>query len=222
MRSPDILPQWLLVVVGILGTAAAIWAGCIALQTLGAIRHEARIAVRALVQTRKFADAAQRSADASQSSADAAKLNADAIIKAERPWIFIGVRTDASGFNFDATNYGRTPAEIVSWSGTFTIEISHGDLRVPPTYTENMLLHRRFVAPEESWKAFYIFPMGLYSQDRDLRMDINRGEKKLIFLGNIKYLDMIGQTHETRFCFAYRPITDDLEVVGPEGYNQHT
>jgi len=58
-----------------------------------------------------------RQTKATHIAAEVARLNAQAVINAERPWITIfGVRDPQRGCRFRASNLGRIPAEIVSFS----------------------------------------------------------------------------------------------------------
>jgi hypothetical protein len=102
VRSPDTLPNWILMGVGIIGTILAII-------TLIYIGGQAKDASTALGHT-------QMSAEAAKISADAALLNAQAIINSERAWVTAGLEwVVGNTYAMNLTNHGRTPAYVIGY-----------------------------------------------------------------------------------------------------------
>jgi hypothetical protein len=188
-------------------------------------------------------------AEAAKISAEAASLNAQAIINAERPWLFIEIKTSEGNivrpgdipahcaFSVSFRNYGKTPAEIVGFDQHPDCRDSTDDLPWPPQYAleGRVLVHTRMVPAGETWRDpgeshFYVESFVL----EDMWRDIQRSKKRLVYWGRLQYRDLIeqpktiheltklGTIHETCFCYFWSPALNEFLICGPLGYNKHT
>jgi hypothetical protein len=89
--KPDVFPAWLTLIVTVVVSGVAI-------ATLGDIKKQTRIGLRA--------------SKASRIAAEAARTSADAYVLSERPFVMIETRGN-QGFDFWAVNYGKSPARII-------------------------------------------------------------------------------------------------------------
>jgi hypothetical protein len=230
---------WLAVFTGalVVFTAALVIVGYLQNRTLG--HHEEWMRKNVDVVT-KIAEAAESSAKTARDSltvtderlrasneaailtAQAAQLNAQAVFNSERPWIVVGFEPrNINRFAFQVTNYGRTPAEVVSakieWT---TVADDLKDMPVPPSYGTDVLRYRKLVPPTQAWEFDF--------QDLDSRVrstpEILKDKLRLILYGCVRYHDLLDSAspHETRFCYRYVRDGGYLTLAGPEEYNQRT
>ncbi|HEY1938181.1 MAG TPA: hypothetical protein VGJ33_09630 [Candidatus Angelobacter sp.] len=123
-------------------------------------------------------------------------------------------------------NYGRTPGWVTSqWCDARLVRTING-LPQPPDYffrraSINLEKLDDLYAPESERKGTIVIPA------EDLEPAGNR-EAFLYVYGIIKYRDVWGGTHETRFCFYWHVPTErelnpqGFYQEGPEGYNGQT
>ena len=120
---------------------------CIASRTLKAIQDQGTQAKEeAISRDKQFAEQLRVSKDA----AEAALLNARAIINSERPWIVVtDVSTNSQvACDFEASNYGRTPAEIVSQHTAYKIVDNQNDVPIiSPENPTGTSVNRRLLVP---------------------------------------------------------------------------
>jgi hypothetical protein len=189
---------------------------------------------------------------AAQENAEAALLNARAIINAERPWMFIQIKTVAHGnvqfgdipehINFSVTfhNFGKTPAEIVGFDDhpdCCKSTDDPDDLPSPPEYSGEgqVLTHTRMIPAEKDWDT----PVSYTPHDwftGEQWNDIRASRKRLVYWGRLQYRDLIEEPksihelkrdkpitiHETCFCYFWSPVQNEFLITGPNGYNKHT
>lgn len=195
-------------------------------------------------------DVAKESAEAAKKSADAALLNAQVVINSERPWLFIKIEISAArydgaglvdnlGFSVSFHNYGKTPAEIVSFEQSPDCRDSTDHLPCPPEYSEEgrVLAHTRMVPSGETWHDLgesYFQPQTFVVGDQ--WSDIQRSRKRFVYWGRLRYRDLIEQSktvhelerpadagiHDTCFCYFWSPPLNKFLICGPVGYNKHT
>jgi hypothetical protein len=173
-------------------------------------------------------DGLRTSNEAAVANAKASQLHAQALINAERPWIIVSISPTLRNnfFAFQAANYGRTPAEIVSANVKWTVSLDEEgrDLPSPPDYGTNMLPYRKLLPSMQN-------PWEFSSEDVSNRLrgeppaaDLRQGRKWFMIYGCVRYNDMLdaSQSHETRFCYRYDPASMQLFLSGPKDYNQRT
>jgi hypothetical protein len=196
-------------------------------------------------QTEHLINHASGQVQAALDNAVAAKSNADAVLNSERPWVVVQCIPSSSGNNytFQASNYGRTPAEIVRSHGTY--DEFDDELAVPllsPKDVQSYLVHKKLLLPlrdlitvqtgvtvrERVNYSHYIWD---YSHDDVFRMKspdaqqaIKLEKKKILVYGVVVYNDILAkQEHYTRFCYWWNPAgSGSLIVGGPQGANEHT
>jgi hypothetical protein len=166
--------------------------------------------------------------EATQISADAARINAAALTNAERAWVLVDrSRNNAMDtwiFEFEAKNWGQSPAEILSTCLKADAIDWNADLPNTPNYeVDAPVPDRRWVPPGE---PFDIGHFSGYAQiqknDPDAWTNLQAGKKRLWVYGIICYRDTISQgKHETRFCYWKVP-GSSLAMGGPDQYNQCT
>jgi hypothetical protein len=194
--------------------------------------------------------ATRKAAEGAQGSANAALLSARAIINAERPWMFIEIKTIAHGatpigdvpahisFSIRFRNRGKTPAEIIGFEEHPECRQSTDDLPPSPQYRAQgeVLMHTRMVPPGEVWDEIMTYtPAELFSAGGHWN-DIRASRRRLIYWGRLQYRDLVEQAktvheldrskpitiHETCFCYFWSPRLNEFLITGPLGYNKHT
>jgi hypothetical protein len=203
--SPDILPNWILMGVGIVGTI-------IAVITLLCIKSQ-------FEDTRRALHWAKRSAIAAKKSADAAFLNARAIINTERAWLTVDFVAEGSDYALWVTNRGRTPAEIINYQ--FWIACPPIAERVFPENPPNT-----FIKPINT----LLISGNLWDEDERFNMSQYFGsEWDAIICGNktglirirINYKNSITkEPHETEVVYSYR--ASESKMVPLKWLNRYT
>jgi hypothetical protein len=161
-----------------------------------------------------------------KSVADAALLNAQALINSERPWIDVLPVSHGEGeWRFEASNYGRTPAELVSTCLRFEIvsDLMNG-LAEPPLYKDRKESYKRFVFPDNPARVGLMLINSLLESCQE-KAEVLTGAKAFIIIGRVVYYDVLNRVdppHETRYCYGWSVKDDTLFSVGPSGYHGHT
>ncbi|MGD0099035.1 MAG: hypothetical protein ABSC60_01665 [Acidobacteriota bacterium] len=180
-----LVANWPLVVIGLLGT----WA---ALRTLKAIQVQARIMKK---QTKAAEDAAK-----------AAKENTEFLINSERGWMVasnpsIGNRGNLI-YSCRVKNIGKTPCKIVEMGAQFRKIDSIKQIPPIPEYGDTMLFNQIVVAPNDSIPTMdaELLPPLLAGEFNA----INSGKLFIYRYGFVKYLDIFDKDgnniREARFC----------------------
>jgi hypothetical protein len=180
-------------------------------------------------------------ARAAKESADAAKTSADFIVNTERAWVLpiisrptgdyavkeheinqFGERLSPLEIKFDFKNFGKTPAVITTWRILFVAIKEIGDLPPQPDYGIPAPPQNSIMLPQEE----------SFTDKQRIRILPNdpSGESAMILYayGFIRYLDIFGQSRETRFGYASdagKPkdiLWRTPEIAGPPEYNKHT
>jgi len=232
--APTNLPTDYLVIIGLGGVFVAI-------STLKSIHHQA---VQVLKQTKIL----NESTEAANKAADAAVLNAKAAINSERPYLIVSIHPDseraASGlFILSCLNQGNTPAKVIAVSAEPRIVNAIDDLPIPPDYsTDAGLPHLDLIVHEDSFPIGHGINPEVFLLERPLeRVLVHQARAFLVYYGTVIYRDMLYDesepkgSHETRWCFVYRPRGDaafDAALIvsqpgtfvrfGPEEYNGYT
>jgi hypothetical protein len=127
-------------------------------------------------------------------------------------------------------NQGRTPAKIVGGSSAHCFIDRPGNLPVPADYSKPIFLpDPTFIVNRDSFKIHPGFkPDFILKRDRTPE-EVGYVTDFLMLYGRVVYEDVFALpdgssgTHETRWCFAYRPGEEKMFVAcGPTEYNGHT
>ncbi len=181
-------------------------------------------------ETRRSAQAMRDAIPLQQKVADAALLNAQAVVNSERPWIAIFAIPEDGGYCFKASNLGRTPAEIVSFSSELKCVKKLSELPIVPIYeTEYTPTIRLLVPGGQLGQA----DLRLLSSQKfidhvsDCLQKMDTSFPVLYF--RVVYKNSLSRTseissYESRTCFtcACRNSSSTLQVCGSEEYNRHT
>ncbi len=163
---------------------------------------------------------------ATRKAAEAALLNAQALINSERPWIDVLPVSQGDGeWRFEASNYGRTPAELVSTSCRFEIisDLMNG-LTEPPLYKDRKESYKRFIFLNNPARVGLMNIKSLLDACAE-KAEVLSGAKAFIIIGRVVYYDVLNRVdppHETRYCYGWSIRDDTLFWVGPSGYHGHT
>jgi hypothetical protein len=168
-------------------------------------------------------------------AARAAQASANALVNAERPWIVVTPTPSSDGWSctFDARNFGRTPAEIISSDAKFAIVDDGEDVPILPKEGKFHLAHRILMLPEavdpiekkRSPHNVYVLHRNavLQGQTEERRKMIAVGQKRLMVYGIVVYEDVLTKGgHYTRFCYCCSPSGGDVIPAGSDGANEHT
>lgn len=184
----------------------------------------AGVTVVMFFEIRSQAKAARDQAEISRNAADAATRSADALINAERAWVhvqLVGPGRSLTTYTLRTVNYGRTPAEIESYSvGHRCLDTEAAELPEFPGY---MVLknevHKLLV--KDSHDDLYTFDVSQeFAGDRWKEICEGRKTGVLDFL--VTYYDVLDRRtqHHTRAVFS---------CTGPSGtlsrlhqYNKYT
>jgi len=170
--------------------------------------------------TRKVATAAKE-------NADAAFMSAQAVMNAERCWLFPEVvKYSDECFGLQFINGGRTPAQIIVISIFPRLRPTAEELPLPPTYgMEGLSFEQvRALIPGKKWAI----PDWKIKMSTDLsteEMAALRGmSKRYVVYGIAKYVDVFRpkEIHESRFCYFYSPVIDEMLPYGPPEYTKYT
>jgi hypothetical protein len=115
------------------------------------------------------------------------------------------------------SNYGRTPARIVSYFET--IKIVDGETMPDPINITEIEEH---LMPE----GVIVLPNGGESRDyivnalpHIFRPMFDPEKKSLFFIGFVRYSDVFGNHYRTGFCFVFDHSDDRFVLIGDENYN---
>jgi len=167
-----------------------------------------------------------KSVAATQNTANAALLNAQAIINAQRAWISVKLRRYAEeAFTLSIHNHGRTPGEITLVKHLDKYVPTISDFEPDSNYEEIAeQLYRKIIVPGEIWEAggFWDDNLRLIMPD-ELYKEVKSSRQRYFIYGVVEYKDtVIGDLHETRFCFWYNPHYDTFEIGGPRSMTKST
>jgi hypothetical protein len=226
------------------------WSGIVeALSTLGLLGFalwQMSFVRRSTAATENAAKAASDNAVASKDSANATKgymeIAERTLYDVQRPWVLVftvkwpsGVfplpigddtTPSAAVIAYSFKNFGTTPAWITDASGLFNKTTDLNNLPPEPVYFPTGFTHEAIVAPDSptSEVTLPLFPNPMLTPD-EIR-SVERRELFLYAYGIIKYRDIHGREHETRWGWVYFvPIgldfTRNMRLAGPKAYNRH-
>lgn len=194
------------------------------------------------IETRKAADAANKSAESAKQAWDSAK-------RIDRAWIMTDPLSEPQFVPlpdagppplpvqaiYTHTNYGKTPAFIVELGCRFRTLLNLGALEPEPDY-RNPNAPKPLITPKPDLGVPLLSnkmtpPLGAPLEPRVLLTqpeidDINKGNVVLYAYGFIKYRDVFDDLHETRWGYVFLVPTGfstyrGWQMAGPDAYNWH-
>ncbi len=227
---PPIWSNWALVLVGAGGVG-------VALRTLKNIEAAGK-------QTDRIIEQASKQAESARIAAEATEKSAQALMNGDRAWLLVDdVQLPPEGLTFlDAElvaghsppqrtyftirfrNFGKTPAVIYGKEMRFSISDSSHEPPRTDIYGAYRLSEYRHIVPQDMSGGsatpgphFWIevaFLEPTYWLNHQQFTDVNNMAAFLWAYGVVKYLDVYGRDHETRFCYRY-----DVPPIVPEDYS---
>jgi hypothetical protein len=202
----------------------------IALGILGAT-----LVLWSLYYTRVAAIAAKDAANSALESALTAGKQADAIIRAERPYVFLKVTKPGLAFTergmiipdtdgrlrFEFVNYGRTPAMLEEFMEAYPVVEGRTDAPAP---VDPMKIRGRMlpVGTVAATSAPYALRTNLFTQAPDIRKMMDKDAcqlRRIFFQGFIRYSDAFGNHYITGFLEAFSPVHGEWALRGDEKHN---
>jgi hypothetical protein len=227
------------------------WSGAVeALSTLGLLGFalwQMSFVRRSTAATENAAKAASDSAVASKDSANATRNYVEiaerTLYDVQRPWVLAFTVKWPSGvfplpigddttpapavIAYSFKNFGTTPAWLTDAQGLFIKTADLNNLPPEPVYFPSDFTHEVVVAPDSptSEVMLPLFPNPMLTPE-EIR-SVERREWFLYAYGIIKYRDIHGRKHETRWGWVYFvPIgldfTRNMRLAGPKAYNRYT
>ncbi len=189
--------------------------------TLRVIRRQGVSMRRQTAILRRSVLLARRSANAAKKGAEAALLNAQAIVNAERAWIVMEFIEESPGqFKLAATNYGRTPAQVIGYNIQHSSTFADSDLPPNPLeYSDSPSPQGQpFLVPTEEW------PIESFSVDKAKHsLPGATQQKPMLYWGVLRYRNIINNAeHDTWFCQRYDARKGWFVLAGPPSYNRCT
>lgn len=183
----------------------------------------------------------KRQAKANVVAARAALKQANHMVAAERAWLLISAEksnqkwSEDRSFYWTIKNVGRTPARLIATQARCEIMESLGDPPPTPEYDPPIPLNERILAPGDSmrFKTFW----GARDKERGCFGVFAQSSEPLdgfylLAWGHVQYLNLFGDTCESRFCDEYRFVKElDLpdytlkfrpRLDVPAEYTKHT
>lgn len=184
------------------------------------------------LETRRSVQAIRDSLPFQRDTAEAALQNAQALIKAERPWIFLTI---------DPKSFQMQPTDRLDWrianNGRTVANITEGQIRCrkigvdkplepQPDYGGGVIsFYDAPVAPSGRIDAWCGIETGrerrFTTEDAE---DIKTRGYDLVAFGFVKYKDQFGQNHESRFCYWYAVAFQEFRIYlrAPAEYHRCT
>jgi hypothetical protein len=131
-------------------------------------------------------------------------------------------------FQWNFQNCGKTPGFIRELQGNLILLNSLNDLSRKPRYDKRIAFQGDPVIPGKSLEIGFYSPMKDARPYQTIEDDFRKNAKILFAYGFVRYQDIFGRTHETRFGLRYQaresfdPTMDHFTVDGPKAYNRYT
>lgn len=210
------------------------WAASLVLVFLG--YAGVMLALSTLKKIERHTAAAESAAHAAADAARAALLQTESLVKADRPWLTIGVEPTLgveNSFNITATNRGRSPATIASTIERVLFAVDESQLPVAPS--------GRTLEPSAPAGPIILLPGEFVSIMTVKREDaphlsgteeqlkrVEAWEERLFLCGKVVYRDLIApegkEAHETNWCcwYIHGRQKSGLALAGPPAFHVHT
>jgi hypothetical protein len=131
-------------------------------------------------------------------------------------------------FQWNFTNWGKGPAFVYETSAEMILLESIDDLPKRPKYGGSAHFKGDPVPPQKTLECGLFAPMKDPRRYEVIQAEYRTGGKLLYVYGFVRYQDMFGREHETRFGLRYRADAepnrsiDGFLVDGPKPYNKYT
>ena len=125
------------------------------------------------------------------------------------------------------SNCGRTPAFIREHHATMMLLHRIEDLPKRPKYGKGVLFQGDPVIPGATTESEFYSPLADPRTFEEIDAEIRTGKQVLYVIGYVRYNDVFGRTHETRYGLRYRAAPqaqkdyDGFLVDGPNRYNRY-
>lgn len=177
----------------------------------------------------------ETAAQAAQETAQAALSQTQALVRAERPWIIMGVRpsqTIENGFSVIATNRGRGPARILSTIDEIVSAVDEAHLAEKPEYRNQPVAPEDplILLPGETTEilSFSRAEVKRICETEERLARVVKWEEKIYLYGRVEYRDLSAPDdapahHSSWFCwYIHGRQKSGMVMAGPQGYNRHT
>jgi len=210
------LATWALVVVGLGGTAAAIW-------TLLMIRRQTTAIERQVHEMQNTSLQTDRLIEEATKQSIAAKKSADVIINSERAWVDGELSRESlelTDYSLKIANLGRTPAQILGWQVGMDC-LLHGTEFKPEAMSSMLKKNLHVLLEVGKVDVLANFDIANYFSDWP---EVMAGNKEGMFRVTITYFDTVsGQTRQPReTSFVYRYSVPDAALERLAWYNLYT
>lgn len=131
-------------------------------------------------------------------------------------------------FQWNFQNCGRTPAFIREIHGSLILLDSIENLPRKPDFRYRKTYQGDPLAPGARMEQMFYSPMADARDYRTIENEFRQNGKILFAYGFVRYDDIFGRTHETRFGLRYEawkvfaPQQDRFVVDGPSAYNKYS
>lgn len=210
-----------LAVVGLLQFIAVVWQAILLRQTRGDVSRQAD-----WIETQ--AGYMSKQAGLMEATLRQIERQVSAQMDATNPLIIAvpenSVRSVAF-FDFDwkPVNAGHTAAFIIETNTHFMAFKSLDDIPDTPVYEQAFEWNQKPILPGQEGDGDGV---GLVTEPKmsvtDMDSEVADRKLRLFAYGRIKYRDIYGRGHETRFGFVWFPEVSRFDVGGPEQYNRYT
>jgi hypothetical protein len=177
---------------------------------------------------------------AAKDNAEAARSNAQAFIRTQRPWVIVEFeqidildKKTYPAFHIFATNYGKSPARVISYTPNPDPIVCNSPDNLPLPYptSSSVLSVERFLPQGKRIEIGDFRPLAPENVAKWADWIAARGTERkptLVIYGEIIYTDDITpEPYKTRFCYSH---TDRVSANtggtliwrGPSEYNRYT
>ena len=131
-------------------------------------------------------------------------------------------------FQWNFQNCGKTPGFIRELQGTLILLNSLDDLPLKPKFDKLVQFQSDPLIPGKMMETMIFSPLGDSRDYQTVDAEFRKNGKILFAYGIVRYEDIFGKMHETRFGVRYEardnfsPSNDHFVVAGPKSYNQYT
>jgi hypothetical protein len=130
-------------------------------------------------------------------------------------------------FQWNFQNCRKTPGFIRELQGTLILLESMADLPRRPKYDKRISFQSDPLIPGKMMETMIYSPLDDSREYQAIEVEFRKNGKILFAYGFVRYEDIFGRMHETRFGLryaaseAFRPSEDHFVVAGPKAYNQY-
>lgn len=155
----------------------------------------------------KLAKSAQDNAEAATTASSTAKDSFQSVVDSERAWVvadvpkvFLGSPIGTMDIFCTVRNRGKTMAHVFEKGENLAIEFAAEKLPTSPDYGKTAKWPTGVVLSPASES---VLTRTLHISDSDMWQKVMNGAMVLFVFGFVKYLDVFGRAHETRYIFRF-------------------